>query len=171
MSTESTQDQPCMHVEPTKEHAWLKRFLGEWAFEHACPPTEPDGEPTTFQGRETVRSIGDLWIQGQGRGAMPGGGEANMVITVGFDLSRGRFVGTWVGSMMTHMWIYEGWLEGEDTLILEASGPRMDQPGKSTKYRDITEFSGPDRRNFRTLVLQEDGSWHQMMTAVFRRVQ
>lgn len=159
-----------MHFEPTKEHLWLKRYLGEWTSVSECAG-EPGGEPMKMEGRETVRAIGDLWIQGEGRGEMPGGGKATMFITVGFDPERGRFVGTWVGSMMTHMWVYEGWLEGEDTLILEAVGPRMDQPDKTTKYRDITEFKGPDERIFRGMILQDDGSWQQMMTATYRRAK
>ncbi len=159
-----------MHTEPTKEHQWLKRYLGEWTSESECP-AEPGGEPMKMKGRETVRSIGDLWIQGEGRGEMPDGDEATMFITVGFDPERGRFVGTWVGSMMTHMWVYEGWLEGDDTLILEATGPRWDQPGKTAKYRDVTEFKGPDERAFRALVQQDDGSWQQIMTATFRRAK
>lgn len=170
MSTESTQDQPCMKVDPAKEHHWLKRFLGEWTYEHQCV-MEPGAEPLKFSGRESVRAIGDLWIQGHAKGEMPGGSEGIMCITVGFDPGRGRFVGSWVGSMMTHMWVYEGWLEGDDTLVLEATGPRFDDPTKSTKYRDITEFKGADERAFRAQMLQDDGSWTQMMTATYRRAK
>lgn len=170
MSTETTQNQPGMHIEPSKEHHWLKRYIGEWTYESECA-MEPGGEPMKFHGRETVRAIGDLWIQGTGRGQMPGGDEGTMVMTVGFDPERGRFVGSWVGSMMTHMWVYEGWLEGDDTLILEATGPRCDQSGGTAKYRDITEFKGPDERAFRAVMLQEDGSWQQMMSATYRRAK
>jgi hypothetical protein len=169
MSSETAHDQPCLKIEPTSEHAWLKRMLGDWTYEHVCP-TEPGAEPMRLRGRETVRALGDLWIHGEARGEMPGGGEAHMVLTVGFDPGRGRFVGTWVGSMMTHLWIYEGWLEGDNTLILEATGPRWDQSGKTARFRDITEFKGPNQRAFRAMMQQEDGSWHQIMSATYHRV-
>lgn len=159
-----------MHTDPTKEHQWLKRLLGEWTYQSECAGA-PGGSPQKFTGREVVRSIGDLWIQGESRGQMPGGGDAVMVITIGFDPARGRFVGSWIGSMMGHMWVYEGWTEGNDTLVLEATGPRFDDPSKTTKYRDITEFKGPDERAFRAMMLQEDGSWNQMMSASYRRAK
>ncbi len=168
MNADSTPDQTCMKFEPTSEHDWLKRLLGEWTYEHRCI-TEPGSEPQSFVGRETVHAIGKLWIQGHARGEMPGGSVGTMCLTIGFDPARGRFVGTWVGSMMTHLWVYEGWLEGDDTLVLEAVGPRFDDPSRSTKYRDITEFKGADERAFSAQMLQEDGSWTQMMTATYRR--
>lgn len=157
-----------MNPEPDKEHTWLKRFLGEWTFESECPG-EPGAEPMRSTGRESVRAIGELWVQGESRGEMPGFGEVKMVISIGFDPERGRFVGTWVGSMMTHMWVYEGWLEGDDTLVLESTGPVWEKPGQTAKYRDITEFKGPDERSFRTVMLQDDGSWRELMSARYRR--
>src|SRR5687768_17755328 len=39
------------------------------------------------------------------------GTDMTAVITVGFDPAKGNFVGTWVGSMMTNLWVYKGWLE------------------------------------------------------------
>ena len=45
--------------------------------------------------------IGDLWLLAEGRSEMPGGGTGTMLITLGFDPARGRYVGTWVGSLMT----------------------------------------------------------------------
>ncbi len=159
-----------MECKPVKEHEWLKRFVGEWTYESECP-AEPGGQPMKFTGREVVRALGDLWIHGEGRGEMPGGGEAVMVTTVGFDPAAGRFVGTWVGSMMTHLWAYQGWLEGEDTLVLEATGPNFEKPGETATFRDITEFKGRDLRIFRGTVRQEDGSWKQLMNMEFRRVR
>lgn len=159
-----------MHTDPTQEHHWLKRLLGEWTYESQCAGA-PGGPPQKFTGREVIRAIGDLWIQGESRGPMPGGGDATMILTVGFDPARARFVGSWIGSMMTHMWVYEGWLDGDNTLVLEATGPRMDDPSKITRYRDITEFKGPDERAFHAAMLQDDGSWHQMMSATYRRAE
>lgn len=159
-----------MNTEPTKEHAWLKRYLGEWTYESECP-AGPGGEMMKTTGQETVRAIGDLWIQGEGRGQVPGVDDATMILTVGFDPERGRFVGTWVGSMMSNLWVYEGWLEGDDTLVLESTGPVWQQPGKTAKYRDITEFKGPDERAFRAMMLKEDGSWQELMSARYRRAK
>jgi hypothetical protein len=39
---------------------------------------------------------------------MPGGGAATMFLTLGYDPQRERYVGTWIGSMMTHLWGVRG---------------------------------------------------------------
>lgn len=156
-----------MHTEPTKEHQWIKRYLGDWTYSSECA-MEPGGTPQKFEGRETFRPIGDLWVQGEARGPMPGGGEAVMVTTVGFNPATGKFVGSWIGSMMAHMWVYEGWLEDDDTLVFETSGPRMDDPSKTALYRETARFEG-DSRVFRSTIQQDDGSWKEIMSMTFRR--
>jgi hypothetical protein len=42
---------------------------------------------------------------------VPGGGLARMLMTLGYNPQTRRYTGTWVGSMMTHLWVYDGWLD------------------------------------------------------------
>lgn len=157
-----------MFGEPVEQHAWLRRWVGDWTFESECPG-EPGAEPMRTGGREVVRAVGDLWIVGEGEGEMPGGaGTYTARLTVGFDPKKGRFVGSWVGSMMTYLWVYDGWLEG-DELTLEAEGDSFAEPGKVTKYRDITTLVSDDERRFRSEMLDPKGEWQQIMSAVYRR--
>ena len=96
-----------MNAEPLKEHRWLEGLVGDWTYESE-PCGVPGQEPAKFTGTESVRSMGGLWVVGESQSQMPGGGPAQMMITLGFDPGRKRFIGTWVGSMMTNMWVYEG---------------------------------------------------------------
>ena len=91
-----------MKVDPTKEHQWLEKLLGDWTYEHQCAMA-PDKPVETFKGSEKVRSMGGLWVLSEGQGNMPGGGLATMLMTLGYDPQRRRFTGTWIGSMMTHL--------------------------------------------------------------------
>lgn len=93
-----------MNAEPQQQHRWLEKLAGEWEYEMDAP-AEPGEPPQKLTGIETVRSVGGIWILAEGRGAMPGGGEATTLLTLGFDPARGRFVGTWLGSMMSHLWV------------------------------------------------------------------
>ena len=34
-----------------------------------------------------------------------------MIMTLGYDPQKKRFVGTLIGSMMTHLWVYDGALD------------------------------------------------------------
>jgi hypothetical protein len=158
-----------MKADPQKEHQWLHKLIGEWTSE-AQAAMEPGKPPETFRGTESVRSLGGLWILAEGQGEMPGGGLAATLMTLGYDPESKRYVGTWIGSMMTHLWVYAGPLDtAERLLTLEAEGPDMAGAGTTAKYRDVIEFMTDDHRVLTSHVLGEDGTWHQFMTAHYRR--
>ena len=165
------QEIPCPKVEPTKEHAWLRKFVGEWTYEHECT-MGPGQPPMKFSGTESVRAIGEVWVQGESSGEMPGGGEAITQITLGFDPQRNRFVGTWIGSMMTHLWVYDGALdESGRVLTLECEGPDMTNPGQTGKYRDVVELADDDHRILRSHMQGPDGAWVEFVTGHYYRVK
>lgn len=158
-----------MKAEPQAEHRWLEKLVGEWAYEAECS-MGPGQPPMRSTGTESARSIGGLWIVAEGRGEMPGGGPATTVLTVGYDPRTKRYTGTWVGSMMAHLWVYDGFLdEAGKVLTLQAEGPDFAAEGKMAKYQDVTEFRNDDHRILTSRVLGGDGQWHQFMTAHYRR--
>jgi len=158
-----------MMAEPQQEHRWLERFLGEWTYE-AEAVMAPGQPPVKSSGTESVRSLGGFWVVGEGQGECPGGGPATTLLTVGFDPRTKRFVGTWTGSMMAHLWVYDGWLDAEGkVLTLEAEGPAFSGDGKMATYRDVTEFMDADHRVLTSQVRGEDGAWSRFMTAHYRR--
>jgi hypothetical protein len=160
-----------MKSESTKQHQWLQKFLGEWTYEHDSPPPKPGEKPAhKVSGTESVRTLGGLWIVADGRGTMPDGGAATMVMTLGFDPQKGRIVGTWVGSMMPSLWVYDGELnDGANVLTLYTEAPSFDAQRRMTKYRDLVEFKSDDYRVMKSEALGEDGQWRPFMTAHYRR--
>lgn len=163
-----TQEETTMtKAKPQKEHQWLQILVGEWTLE--------DEKMTEGQGGywiESVRSLHGVWILAEGNGEMPGGGAATTVMTLGYDPQRGRFVGTWIGSMMTHLWIYDGELdEAGKILTLNSEGPDMSPEGKGAmlKYRDVIELKSDDHRTLTSHVQGENGEWRHFMTATYRR--
>lgn len=158
-----------MKGEPQDEHQWLQRLVGEWTSEAEMNMT-PDDPPVKTKGTESVRSLGGLWILAEGQGEMPGGGSATMMMTLGYDPQKKRYLGTWVGSMMTHMWVYDGVLDGTgNVLTLDTEGPSMAGDGKMSKYQDVIEFKSDEYRILSSQVLGEDGKWNRFMTAHYRR--
>jgi hypothetical protein len=158
-----------MKSEPQKEHQWLKRLLGEWTSETEAA-MKPGDAPSTMKGSETVRSLGDLWIIGESEGEVPGGGTAHMRLTLGYDPRKQRFVGTWIGSMMAYMWVYNGSLDaGGNVLTLDTEGPSMAGDGSMQRYQDIIEFHSADYRTLSAQALGADGKWTRFMTAHYRR--
>lgn len=160
-----------MFGEPGEEHAWLQKLVGEWTYESDCAmgPGQPNQKLT---GRQTVATLGGFWIIGEGTGEMPGGGEARTRITIGYDPAKGRYVGTWVGSMMPNLWTYEGELDAAGkVLTLESLGPSFAGDGTTSVYQDIIEWKDDDTHLFRSRVKQPDGTWNQFMIAEYRRVR
>lgn len=165
----ATPQNACMQAEPQREHLWLQKLVGNWTYE-AEALMEPGKPSEKCAGSETVRSLGGLWILAEGEGEMPGGGAATMLLTLGYDPQKQRFVGTWIGSMMTHLWVYEGALdETGTTLTLNTEGPDMSAGGKMTAFRDVIEFEGDDHRTLTSHMLRADGEWLKIMTADYRR--
>jgi Protein of unknown function (DUF1579) len=160
-----------MKNEPQKEHQWLQQLIGEWMYEGEAT-MEPGQPPSKFEGSESVRSLGGLWILAEGRGEMPGCGAATTVLTLGYDPQKQRYVGTWVGSMMTHLWLYDGVLDAAGrVLTLNAEGPHMAAEGKVAQYKDVIEFKSADHRVLTSHMFGEDGKWHGLMWANYRRMK
>src|SRR4029453_16781297 len=80
---------------PQLEHQWLQKLVGGWTYDTDLP-----GQPgMKASGIERIRSIGDIWVQAEGEGEMPGGGPATTIMTLGYDPAKRRIVGSWIGSM------------------------------------------------------------------------
>lgn len=162
-------EETCMNPEPQKEHNWLQRLIGDWKFEGEC--IMGPGEPTMKSvGESAVRSLGGLWILCDGTGDAPDGTPVNSVITLGYDPQKQRFVGTFVASCMTHMWIYDGKLdEAGKVLTLDTEGPSFSGDGSLVPYQDIIGIESDDHWTLKSRVPGKDGAWFEFMTAHYRR--
>lgn len=166
-----------MNTDQQAEHRWLQQLVGEWTSESLSE--SETGEPDTVcTWKESVRSLGGLWVVCEGRGAMPEGETGITIMTLGFDPEQNCFVGTFIGSMMSHMWVYRGELDATGRrLILHTEGPNMAEEGmtpatraKRVEYRDVIELHSADQRELRSSYLGDDGEWHLFMTANYRRL-
>jgi len=149
---------------PADGHGWLHRLLGEW--DYTGEFVMPDGGTGTGMGTESVRSLGGYWVVGEAHGWMPGPGgfESRCIITLGFDAARGRFTGSWIGSMMPHMSHYDGALsEDGRVLTLESEGPDFTGEGTAL-YRDTLAWEDEDHRRLETHMRGPDGAWIRLMT-------
>jgi Protein of unknown function (DUF1579) len=157
-----------MNAEPLKQHQWLDKFIGAWTWESECSMgTEQPAMKT--KGTEVVRSLGGLWIIAEGESEMPDGSLGKTIMTLGFDPQSDRFVGTFIGSMMTHLWPYNGSLDAaEKILTLDSEGPNFSQ-GTIAPYKDIIEFVSNDHKILTSKILMDDGNWNHFMTAHYYR--
>ena len=147
-----------MNIDPQDEHRWLHKLVGSWEFETDCN-MGPDQSPMKSRGTEIVRSLGGLWTIGEGECPMPDGVTGQTIMTLGFDPVSNRFVGTFVASMMTHLWPYNGALDAAGKILtLDSEGPVFTGTG-TAKYQDSIEFVSDDHRILRSQFLGADGLW------------
>lgn len=157
-----------MQVELSKEHQWLTQLVGEWSCEMEAS-IAPGSPPEMHKSRERVRSLGGAWVLCEGE--MGSDGSHLTLMTLGYDPATGRFVGSFIGSMMTNQWIYEGELdESGNALVLSTRGPSPTGDGSMADYRDTIAIRGPDHRTLTSSFRAPDGEWHLFMTAEYRRV-
>ncbi|OWY60061.1 hypothetical protein B7486_71230, partial [cyanobacterium TDX16] len=126
MESTKTQQSSTMTAQPQKEHDWLQKLVGEWTYEiEVKMGSDLSVEKAT--GSESVRSLGGFWILAEAQGEMPGCGISTTMMTLGYDPQQQRYVGTWIGSMMTHLWVYDGGEldAAERVLTLDSEGPAM----------------------------------------------
>lgn len=154
-------------AQPEKEHEWLKQLEGEWETE---AESKMEGFPEVkCTGTMSARMLGGLWLISENETTMPGF-EMKAVQTIGYDPAKKKYVGTWVDSMMNHMWQYEGTVdESGKILTLEAEGPHFSEAGKTTMYRDIYEIKSPDHIIATSMVQGPDGKWITMMVGNSKR--
>ena len=161
------QDECPFAAKPQAEHEWLHQMLGEWACEGEA--VMQPGQPTVkWKATETVRSLGGLWVVGEGTGDTPTGGKSQTIVTLGYDPAKGKYVGTFTASMMANMWIYEGEREGT-VLTLRTKGPGMTPDVPLANYKDVVDLKSRDLRTLTSFVEMPDGQWLQMMSATYRR--
>jgi hypothetical protein len=154
--------------QPQMEHEWLRQFVGEWEAESqaAAAPGQP---AMTCKGTMRSRMLGGFWVISEVQTDMMGT-KVNAIQTVGYDPEKKKYIGTWVDSMMNHLWKYEGSVdESGKKLTLEAEGPNFLAAGKTAKFRDTYEFKSPDHLVTTAQMQGDDGQWMTFMSGHARR--
>lgn len=155
---------------PEKEHQWLQKFVGEWTTQSKAE-MGPNLPPMECAGTISSRMIGELWVLNEMKGDLAGTTMVG-IQTIGYDPGKKKYVGTWVDSMVNHMWHYEGTVDKTGKILtLEAEGPNLMADGKLTKYHDIYEFKSADEIAISSKMLGDDGQWITFMTGTAKRRQ
>lgn len=153
---------------PTKEHEFLKQFEGDWDFDSEGMMVEGQ-PPLECTGEMHGKMLGGFWIVSQSTTNSPGQ-SVNAIQTIGYDPEKKKYIGTWIDSMMGHMWKYEGEVDaGGKKLVLEADGPNFTTPGKTSRFRDAYEFKTKDHILVTSSMQDDNGEWIPFMTGNFRR--
>lgn len=157
-----------MFAEPQAEHDWLRPLLGEWQTRTEC--TMPDGSKHVSESIVSCRTLGGLWYVIEGENLPEDEDKWSTKMTLGYDPAANRYVGSFVGSMMTYQWVYEGQIdESGNRLVLDCEGPKFDGNGH-TKFKDCVQIIDNDNWRLTSEYLSDDGTWISLMQADHVRV-
>ncbi len=154
-------------IPPQAEHLWLHKLVGEWVIEGEAN-MGPDKPLAKSTGTETVRAFGPFWVMCEGK-SLNDMGSWEYQIALGYDPVQKFFPGTFIGTMMPHLWTYQGTLEANETkLVLAAEGPSMTASGMA-KYKDTIEIEDNNTRYLKSEMEMPDGTWMHFMTQKYTR--
>lgn len=166
VAVRAAQDEPQM-PQPQREHQWLEQLVGEWDTE-AEMTMGPGQPPQKMKGAESGRMIGGFWAVLENKGEFMGGPFTG-ILTLGYDPEKKKYIGTWVDSVTSYLWKYEGTVDASGkVLTLETEGPCPEAPGELAKFREVLEIKSKDHKVF-TSAMQKDGEWVTIMTIHYHR--
>ncbi|KQS89677.1 MULTISPECIES: DUF1579 domain-containing protein [unclassified Rhizobium] len=159
-----------MKADLAEEHRWLEQLVGKWRLVFHMPEGS-DHSDSGGDWQETARSLNGTWVVCETTGTMPDGSSATNILSLGYDPLKKRYVGSFVSSAMTNLWVYEGTLdETGKVLTLDCDGPDFGNTGRTARYQDIMTIRDADTRNFSSRVQTADGTWQPIMSCDYHRV-
>ncbi len=157
---------PMTPVQP--EHKLLEQFVGQWEGESEVTMT-PGQPPMKVKGSESARMIGGFWMVAEHQTTF-GEMKFTAIMTLGYDPKTKKYIGTWIDSVMNHMWKYEGTVDETGKIFtLLAEGPNPAAPNGVSTYRDVFEFKTPDHKVLTSSVQTPDGGWQAFSVGNYHR--
>ena len=161
-------EQPeCQMPTPGAEHNDLLSAVGKWnvACTYYMDPSQP---PMQTQAVETIEPCGGFWTVSRFEsdfGGMPFLGRC----TMGYDPRAGKWIATWVDSMMPHMYVMEGnYDDAGKVLTMNSEGPAPGS-GETTNYRSTWEKLDDGNRRFEMFVTLPEVGEVKMFTHIYTR--
>lgn len=153
---------------PGKEHEILKQFEGSWEYTSKFI-MEPGKDPLVSKGKETVRTIaGGLFIVFDVEGEMMGAKFVGHG-TMGYDVQKKKYTGTWIDSMATGVYLVEGTCDEKGKVFTEMMEGADPQSGQPMKMKMVHEIKDKDRRVLTFFANGPDGKEIQVGTLDYTR--
>lgn len=153
---------------PAKEHEYLKQFEGKWEAVSRFM-MEPGKPAVESKGTETgTMTCNGLWLVFEYRGEMMGQTFTGHG-TMGYDLQKKKFVGSWIDSMATGLFIAEGTSDEKGTvftMVMEGTDPMT---GKTLKMKQVSVIKDKDTKTLTFSMPGPDGKDMMIGTIEYKR--
>jgi hypothetical protein len=151
---------------PQPEHKLLERFAGAWAFEKLSAPDDGSQPESMGSGTIDAELLGGFFVVCRWSGDLYGG-QYKAVQTIGFDVDKSAYTGTWVDSIMSYQWPLTGRYDNDSKeFLLQSSGPGPS--GGTMTFRERYQFESSDSITI-IAEMQSGEKWTQFMTTKLTR--
>lgn len=156
------------YAQPGEGHRFLEKLTGTWnaSAKFWMKPGEPPMESTGTIVNEMV--LEGRFLKSQYTSEFAGAPFQGLALD-GFDNQKQKFVGMWIDSMSTAMFVFEGTCDEDAkvrTMIAEYVDPATGQPAK---MKGVTTWVGKDEHRYESWNTGPEGEYVKTMEAVYRR--
>ena len=153
---------------PGREHDVLKQFEGEWD----CVSKfvmEPGKEPMVSKAKEVCRTIaGGLFLVIDVEGEMMGSRFVGHG-TMGYDVQKKKYTGTWIDSMATGVYLIEGTYDEKARVFTEMMEGADPATGKTMKMKMVHQIKDKDSRMLKFFMTGPDGKEIESGSVEYKR--
>lgn len=153
---------------PVKEHEVLKQFEGEWEYTSKFLMA-PGQEPMVSKGKESARMIaGGLFLVFDVEGEMMGAKFVGHG-TMGYDVQKKKYTGSWIDSMATGVYLVEGTYDEKAKVFTEMMEGADPATGKAMKMKMVHEIKDKDTRVLKFFMNGPDGKEFETGSIEYKR--
>jgi hypothetical protein len=141
---------------PGRQHETLKQFEGSWDAVSRFM-TEPGKPMAESKGVEIASmGLGGFWLTYEYKGEMNGASFTGRG-TMGFDQQKQKYVGTWIDSSKSGLFLSEGTADDQGKVFTLIAQGYCDAQGKAITMKQVMELKDKDTRKLTFLTPNPDG--------------
>lgn len=155
------------YATPSPQHKMLTSMAGTWsvAGKFWMDPSKP---PTESTGTSEVKAMGDLWVTEDFKGEFMGKPFSGHGID-GYDLTKNKFVGTWVDTMGSYIMNAEGTADASGKVITRTANDFDPMTGKTGTVKEVMKIDSDKQHTLSMFKTGPDGKEMKMMELVYTR--
>jgi hypothetical protein len=155
------------YATPGPQHKMLTAMAGSWtvAGKFWMDPAKP---PTESTGTCEIKPMGDLWVTQEFKGEVMGKPFLGHGID-GYDLTKNKYVGTWVDTMGTYVMNSEGTADASGKVITATANDFDPMTGKTGTVKMVTKIDSEKQHTMSMFKTMPDGKDMKMMELVYTK--
>jgi hypothetical protein len=152
---------------PGPQHKTLRSMVGSWnvAGKFWMDPTKPPVESTSTA---EIKPLGDLWVIEDVKGDFMGKPFMGHGVH-GYDLTKNKFVGSWVDNMGAWIMSSEGTADASGKVITSMGNDFDPMTGKTGTIKGVTKIDSDTKHTMSMFKTGPDGKEMKIMELVYTK--